>query len=791
MYFWRFIDPNRDYGQELIGTLDYRLSFLALLIAIMAALVMLPAIGRMNVAVTQRVRMMWLAAGSGSMAFGIWAMHFTAMLAFSLPVSTTYDAGMTLFSIIPALLGCGIALSLLLDVNHSKWRIPAAALALALGIGAMHYTGMEALRANVIISYDLQKFLLSILAAYVLAMAALYISFSFRIFLRLRAVRYPVAAVVLGLAVTSMHFVAAMATHFYPSIITPEPGWSIPPYGIGYATAIVCAVIVGAFLVASVIDRRLAGFSASLEESEARSQSAIQTMLDSHIIIDSGGCIVSFNPAAEQMFGYTAGEVLKKNVRMLMTGSFSDGHDKHIHQNNKREQHANFGKIREIEDGARRKGGNIFPIELCTNAFQIGEQRYYSGVIRDISNRRKEEERNNMLVAAIEHTAENIVIFDKQGIIRYVNSAYTRQTGRSAKQVIGRNRSEVQGQLNQSLHAQIDKAMQLETEWVGTIRTEAQDGSFREEDVTVSPVRAQSGNAMYFVAITRDVTDKHALERQLSQSQKLESIGQLAAGIAHEINTPSQYVGDNTRFLQEVYFDLGTLIRKLLEMASSTETTISRETLKQMLKDADVDYLQEEIPRAIEQSLEGIGRITKIVRAMKEFSHPTHEKTEVDLNKAIESTVTVASNEWKYVANMDMNLDPGLPLVSCVPGEFNQVILIMVVNASHAIVEDSDECEDSKGVITISTCHTADWVEIQISDTGRGMSEQIKTRIFDPFFTTKEVGKGTGQGLNIAYQIIVEKHRGTITVDSELGKGAKFTIRLPLVVDGPNVESFA
>ncbi len=178
-----------------------------------------------------------------------------------------------------------------------------------------------------------------------------------------------------------------------------------------------------------------------------------------------------------------------------------------------------------------------------------------------------------------------------------------------------------------------------------------------------------------------------------------------------------------------------------------------------------------------------MNRITNIVRAMKEFSHSGRDKAPANLNQAIESTVVVATNEWKYVADVVFELDPMLPAVPCVLDEFNQVVLNLVVNAAHAIgdvVAAAGGEEDRKGKITISTATVDDSAEIRISDTGSGMTPAVKAHIFEPFFTTKEVGKGTGQGLSIAYRIIVERHRGSISVETEPGKGACFVIRLPL-----------
>jgi PAS domain S-box-containing protein len=278
--------------------------------------------------------------------------------------------------------------------------------------------------------------------------------------------------------------------------------------------------------------------------------------------------------------------------------------------------------------------------------------------------------------------------------------------------------------------------------------------------------------------LKQTLQERDRLEDNLRQAQKLEAIGQLAAGIAHEINTPTQYVGDNLRFLKESFGELSTLLAQVV--------MVGGEPASKLLSEADFEYLKEEIPRALTQSLEGVDRVAKIVRAMKEFSHPAREKTATDLNRAIQSTITVASNEWKYVADIEMDLDAQLPAVHCSPAEFNQVILNIVVNAAHAITDVVGDGGNGKGKITVRTRAEGEWAIVEIGDSGSGMPPHIQQRIFDPFFTTKEVGKGTGQGLAIAHNVIVDKHGGTIKVTSTPGAGTTFTIRLP--IGGAKVE---
>lgn len=303
--------------------------------------------------------------------------------------------------------------------------------------------------------------------------------------------------------------------------------------------------------------------------------------------------------------------------------------------------------------------------------------------------------------------------------------------------------------------------------------------------MTVNPIRDDTGVPMGFFLLGFDITERINLETQLVQAQKLESIGQLAAGIAHEINTPIQYIGDNLEFLQIAYGDLSkisAIVHRLLEaLHRENPASTVLETIKKELAEIDLDYVMEEVPRALHQSLEGVSRVAAIVLAMKEFSHPgLKEKTRIDINHAIQSTITVSRNEWKYVSEVETDLDESLPPVSCLPGEFNQVVLNIIINAAHAIADVVGKDSGSKGKISLQTRRDGDWVEIRIRDTGAGIPKEAQNRIFDPFFTTKQVGKGTGQGLAIARNVIVNKHAGLLNFESEPGKGTTFIIRIPI-----------
>jgi signal transduction histidine kinase len=292
--------------------------------------------------------------------------------------------------------------------------------------------------------------------------------------------------------------------------------------------------------------------------------------------------------------------------------------------------------------------------------------------------------------------------------------------------------------------------------------------------------RVLSDSARVF-GISIDITQQRQLELELMQAQKMESIGQLAAGIAHELNTPAQFIGDNVHFLQDSLQQVFSVVDKFTSGEGIKELRVlSAAEIEALLESADFKYLREEIPKALAQSLDGVARISSIVGAMKEFSHPAVDRTFVDINRAILSTITVASSEWKYVAEVKTDFDGGLSPVPVMPGAFNQVVLNLLVNAAHAIAEANIDRPGEKGTITVNTRESGAWAEIIVSDTGCGIPEKIRDRIFDPFFTTKQVGKGTGQGLAIAHDVIVKKHGGSIAVESELGVGTRFVIRLPL-----------
>jgi PAS domain S-box-containing protein len=297
-------------------------------------------------------------------------------------------------------------------------------------------------------------------------------------------------------------------------------------------------------------------------------------------------------------------------------------------------------------------------------------------------------------------------------------------------------------------------------------------------EVLARPLVDEAGHARGVVGVIADVAERHAREMEAQHLQRLEALGRLAAGLAHEINTPIQFVGDNTRFLAECCETLLALLLEYRTMIDPEAAPVAwaerHDRIHRAEVDAEVDYLAVEVPSAIQQSLDGVERVASLVRAMKTFSHPgTGTQSPADLNEALRATITVAHNQFRYTADAELDLGE-LPPVTCNVGDLNQAFLNLVINAADAIEETGEQ-----GTITVSTRLEGEDAVIAIADTGVGVPEHLQRRIFEPFFTTKQVGRGTGQGLALV-RAVVDRHGGRVSLESQPGVGTSFTIRLPI-----------
>jgi two-component system, NtrC family, sensor kinase len=519
------------------------------------------------------------------------------------------------------------------------------------------------------------------------------------------------------------------------------------------------------------------------------------------------GRLMSVNASLARILGYESAAALLQSVKNVGQDLFFEPEDNDALVLLLRQQIA----VSSFESRFRRADGSTvlasIDARLIKNVSETEE--CYECVVQDVTARksaedalRESEERLRCLMNA---ARDGISMTDESGNVLLWSQATERITGYTAAEALGKNlnslitpaklRDEYQRAFERWLATAESDTLGMTVEAIGLRK----DQTEFPMELSLSAVR-QKGQ-WTSIGIIRDVTDRmrnkserDLMEVMLRQSQKLESIGQLAAGIAHEINTPTQYVGDNTRFLMEAFSDVETVLklyRKLLDACKCNRVSPGIiEEIEAELQSADLDYLSKEIPKAIAQSLDGIERIATIVRAMKDFSHPgSKDMVPINIHKAIENTLIVCRNEYKYVANVSTEFDESMPSVPCIPGDFNQVIMNLVINAAHAIADKLGPQPTSKGFITISTYTKDNKAEIRVSDTGAGIPEDIRARVYDPFFTTKDIGKGTGQGLAICHAVIVQKHGGSITFESEVGCGTAFIIRLPLEGKGSDVEA--
>lgn len=447
-----------------------------------------------------------------------------------------------------------------------------------------------------------------------------------------------------------------------------------------------------------------------------------------------------------------------------------------------RRQTLELGEIRKQLEHYQAHLENL--VEERTAALRESNQQLLSA----ISQRTKMQKRQARLVTAIESAVESIIITSPTGKIIYTNPAFTTLTGYSPQELIGKNpRLLNSGYQDDRFYHDLWQTIAAGQVWVGRFVNKKKDGTIFHDETTISPVKDDLGKILNFVAVKRDITKEIELETQLRQAQRMEAIGTLAAGVAHEMNSPIQYILSNTNFFKEALADLLKMqeVYEILAKAVTVSATFAKE-LEEITRTAaeiDLDYLKQETGQALEEAIDGINRISAIVAAMKDFSQPgsTVKKPE-DLNALITTTVTVSRNAWHEVAEMELLLDATLPAVPLLAGRIKQALLDMILNSAFALTQKYRNRPGEKGKITIATGKKGQQVELRIADTGAGIPANIIGKIFDPFFTTKPVGQGRGQGLSVVHGIIVDNHGGSIRVASTVGEGTEFTVFLPVGV---------
>ncbi|MGA2077092.1 MAG: PAS domain S-box protein [Terriglobia bacterium] len=536
--------------------------------------------------------------------------------------------------------------------------------------------------------------------------------------------------------------------------------------------------IVGTFGVSHDITERKRA-----EEQTRLQTAALESAANGIVIAGRDGRVLWVNPAFTRLTGYSGEEVLGQTMRLLNSGYQDSGFYETLWQT------ILAGGVWRGELVNQRKDGRLYTDEMTITPVRnaAGDVTHFIAVKQDVTERRRAEEAvrasEERYRELFENASDMVFTTDLKGGLTSLNQVAAQTIGYGREEATGINLRQLVDRRHWHLIDDI-RARLLAGDSAATVELEVRAKDGRRVMLEVKPrLVYKDGKPVAMQGIGRDITGREVAEMELRQAQKLESVGRLASGIAHEINTPIQFVGDNTRFLQDSFAGLQTLLAKYQELrdaaaAGAVNPALLAE-LRRTEEQSDCAYLLEEIPKALEQTLEGVTRVATIVRAMKDFAHPESKAmSAADINKALLNTLTVARNELKYVADIETDFGE-LPLVVCNISDLNQVFLNLLVNAAHAI-GDVMKHSGKKGKIRVRTVAEGRTVMVAISDTGCGIPEGIRSRIFDPFFTTKEVGRGTGQGLAIARSVVVERHKGSLTFESVVGEGTTFYVRLPV-----------
>lgn len=649
---FQFLLSPPETSRIYVGTYDPIWVIISVLISILASYAALNAASRIEHQLDRFSKLAWIVISAVTLGFGVWGMHFIGMLALNLPCGIYYDPLTTLVSILPGILAGGIVVGFVCNPGTKQLPAFAGSILLGAGIGVMHYTGMAAMRLEGFVRYNPFLFALSIVVAMLLS----YLALRVRNGMACRSNGQNAwIAVIIGLAVSGMHYTAMFAAYFIRDQAIPVPSsvFSSDTIAVLIALATVFFAL-SVMTLAAVSGNR--DMTNQLRDSEERWKFALE---------GAGDSIWDWNPQTDEI-------VFSKRWQEIIGCSEND-----------------------IPATGTAWVNNCHPDDkdLVWSIWQ----NYLDGSQASFS---------------VEFRMQS-----KDGVWKWILAR-----GKTVK---------------------------------------------RDDD----------GNPLRVIGTLTDISETKFLQAQLNQAQKLEAIGQLASGVAHEINTPIQYIGDNLSALSCNFADISAYLQAASELAD--ETFKSR--LSELADRYDLAFILEDSPKAIQQSMDGIDRVTEIVRAMKSFAHIESSPAAqiINLHEALNNALIISRNSYKYHSEIETDFSADIRAIECYPAELNQVFLNLIVNAAHAI----EEKETGMGLIRITTRKIDGWVEILIQDNGVGISVENQEKVFNLFFTTKPVGKGTGQGLSLSHSIIVEKHLGKLFFESSPGIGTTFHIQLPITLN--------
>ncbi|WP_445246732.1 PAS domain S-box protein [Microcoleus sp. OTE_8_concoct_300] len=567
------------------------------------------------------------------------------------------------------------------------------------------------------------------------------------------------------------------------------------------------------------MERAMEQLRQDLKASESRFRNVIEKNADGIAIVNKGGLVCFANPSAEALFNCKAEELLGQVFfgELVVEGSACEIEmdTDIIPQVGKTEAPGTRVVQTEVEAIRKHKENAVVEMRVVETEWE-GEMAYLA-TLRDITDRKQAEEMLWLYDRAIAATSTGVTISDAthpEHPIIYCNPAFESMTGYRREEIIGKNCQFLQGSETDPVAVEIiRKALQTKTECKVILKNYRKDGTTFWNCFSISPVRDRTGKLTHFIGVQRDITQSKQAEEalhkseaqsreqaaqlaaaleelkathsQLVQSEKMSSLGLLIAGVAHEINNPVSFIHGNLAHLKNYTQDLFHHL-ELYEHHYPNPV----EEIQQEREDNDLDFLAEDLPRIVSSMSVGVDRICQIVQSLRNFSrHDDTQMKPVNLHEGIDSTLLILNHRLKgngEKPQIQIVKEYGnLPLVECFAGPINQVFMNILSNAIDALEDAKSkqtglEMPESPSQIMICTEVVGKFVEIKIADNGPGITEEVKQRIFDTFFTTKPIGKGTGMGLSISYQIIVERHKGELSCNSELGKGTEFTIRLPL-----------
>jgi len=775
MDFWRFDSSLQDTGNLMVGQYDISIVILSIIIACLACYAALTTAYRVIRFQTKTVHWGWLSTGAIAMGAGIWAMHFTGMLAYSMGNTVSYSVPITLISALSAILGSGLALFTLNTEEINLYRNQVTAFLLATCIAVMHYTGMEAMQMDAVLRYDFGLFILSYVVAHILASLALAIKFIKKNHIPfLSKFHNVISAIVMGTAISGMHYTAMASAKFYvPEQLQAMSDLVIPNQILIASITSIVITLIAITIITSHVFSHLESISDQLEESQNELNTFINSAPIMMWMMDENGRPKLFNETWLNFTGKSLSEELEHSW---------DGDE--VHPDDKK----SCFKIYKEHISKRTAFEHVFRLRRFDGSYRwvrevgvpfLGARKKYLGFIGnclDITERKQAEEQllniQSYLANIIDSMPSILIGVNADSEVTQWNSQAEKVTRVSAEKAQGQHLEQVFPRLHAEM-PQVHKAIISRHEQSDTKRSYLENGEIKYEDVTIYPLITNGVEG----AVIRidDVTEKVHIEEMMIQSEKMLSVGGLAAGMAHEINNPLAGMMQTANVMKNRLS--GEEIPANLKAAESVGTNM--DTIHSFMTERGIF-------RMLDSITDSGKRVAKIVDNILSFARKSDAETlDHSVSQLLDDSLELAATDYDLKKQYDFKAikiireyPKDLPSINCEGTKIQQVFMNIFRNGAEAM----QEAKTPKPQFILRTYHDKkrNRLCIEIEDNGPGIDETTRRRIFEPFYTTKPVGVGTGLGLSVSYFIVSENHGGEMSVESELGKGTRFIIRLPI-----------